>query len=88
MNMFSIGTHPVPGGHIAWIRKVHRAENEIIRGKGGHPIVYPTKAEAKAAAGDAMCAYLNGSLVRDGAIIEARSKAEELFNLPKVRARA
>jgi len=88
LNEFQIGAQPVPGGYIGWFRKVHRCDNEIIRGKGGHPIVYPTKAEAKAAAGEAMVAYLNGSLVRDGAVLEAKSKADELFNLPKARAHA
>ncbi|WP_271024949.1 hypothetical protein [Rhizobium sp. RCAM05973] len=85
MNSFQIGAQSVPGGYLAWFRKVHRCDNEIIRGKGGHPIVYPTKAEAKAAAGEAMVAYLNGSMVRDGAVLEAKSKADELFNLPKQR---
>jgi hypothetical protein len=85
MNEFSIGAQPVPGGFIAWFRKVHKVDNEILKGKGGHPIVYPTKAEAKAAAGEAMVAYLNGAIVRDGAIIEAKSKAEALFNLKPIR---
>ena len=79
MNEFSIGAQPFAGGFIAWFRKVHRCDNEILKGKGGHPIVYPTRAEAKAAAGEAIVAYINGSLVRDGAKLEASSKADQLF---------
>ncbi len=80
MNEFAIGTQAVPGGHIAWFRKVHRAENEIVRGDRGQPIIFPTKSEAKAAAGDALVAYMNGSFCRSGEIIpSARLEAEKLF---------
>lgn len=79
MNEFAIGAQPVATGFYAWFRKVHKCENEILKGKGGHPIVYPTKAEAKAAAGDAIVAYINGSLVRDGALLQASSQADAAF---------
>ena len=83
MNEFALGAHPVAGGFIAWIRKVHKAENEIIKGKGGHPVIYPTKDAAKAAAGDAIVAYLNSPIVGmnavSGAHSPARSAAERLF---------
>lgn len=88
MNQFAIGAQPVATGYYAWFRKVHRCENEILKGKGGHPIVYPTRHAAKAAAGDALVAYINGSLVRDGEIIKAVSTADAHFNLqPFIRAK-
>ncbi|WP_245448002.1 hypothetical protein [Neorhizobium sp. T6_25] len=80
MNEFAIGYMPVAGGFIAWFRKVHKCDNEILKGKGGHPIIYETKAEAKAAAGEAIVAYINGPLVRDGAVVEAQSAADAVFN--------
>lgn len=79
MNEFQIGAQPIAGGYLAWFRRVHKADNEIIKGKGGKPVVYPTKDAAKAAAGEAMVAYINGSLVRDGVTVEASSKADLLF---------
>lgn len=80
MNEFSIGAQPVPGGYVGWFRKVHRADNEILKGDRGQPIIFPTKAEAKAAAGDALVAYMNGSFCRSGEIIpSARLEAEKLF---------
>lgn len=78
MNEFAIGAHPHGGGYIAWFRKVHKCDNEVLKGKGGHPIIYGTKAEAKAAAGEAIVAYINGSLVRHGETI-AVSKADAVF---------
>jgi len=80
MNEFAIGTQAVPGGFLGWFRKVHRAENEIVKGERGQPIIFPTKSEAKAAAGEAIVAYMNGSFVRSGEILSApRREAEELF---------
>jgi hypothetical protein len=29
MNEFQIGTEAVAGGHLGWIRKVHRVTNEV-----------------------------------------------------------
>lgn len=82
-------TQPVAGGFIAWFRKVHRTSNEIIKEKGGLSKIYPTREAAKAAAGEAILAYINGHLVRDGETLQASSKADALFsNLrPWVRAR-
>lgn len=91
MNEFQIGVFPVPGGYLGWVRKVHRASNEILKSDRGHPIVFTSKAEAKAAAGEAMCEFLNSPIFRSGDRIEnadAKSVAEAQFNLPKLRARA
>ncbi|AYG66774.1 MULTISPECIES: hypothetical protein [unclassified Rhizobium] len=79
MNEFQIGTEAVAGGHNGWIRKVHRATNELLRDKRGEPIVFATQDAAKAAAGEAMVAYLNTPMLRDGARVEAISKAEAFF---------
>ena len=79
MNEFQIGTEAVTGGHLGWIRKVHRATNEILKDQSGEPIVFATQDAAKAAAGEAMVAYLNTPMLRDGARVEAISKAEAFF---------
>lgn len=81
MNEFSIGAQPVGGGWVGWFRRVHKADNEVIKGKGGQPQIFPTREAAKAAAGEHLCAYINGHLVRDGAKIQARSDADAVFNL-------
>ena len=79
MNEFQIGTEAVAGGHLGWIRKGHRATNEILRDCRGEPIVFATQDAAKAAAGEAMVAYLNTPMLRDGARVEALSRAEAFF---------
>ncbi|MBM7048326.1 MULTISPECIES: hypothetical protein [Rhizobium] len=79
MNEFQIGTEAVAGGHLGWIRKVHRATNEILKDRSGEPIVFATQDAAKAAAGEAMVAYLNTPMLRNGARVEAISKAEAFF---------
>lgn len=79
MNEFKIGTQQVAAGHLAWIRKVHQTEREYIKGKGGVPIIYPTKADAKAAAGEAIVAYINGHLTATGYQMELKSEAEAIF---------
>jgi len=85
MNEFQIGTEAVAGGHLGWIRKVHRATNEILRDCRGEPIVFATQDAAKAAAGEAMVAYLNTPMLRDGARVETRSKAEAFFKSKLVK---
>jgi hypothetical protein len=79
MNEFQIGTEAVAGGHLGWIRKVHRVTNEVLKDNRGEPIVFLTQDAAKAAAGEAMIAYLNTPMLRDGARVAAMSKAEALF---------
>ena len=65
MNEFQIGTEAVADGHLGWIRKVHRATKEIVRDSRGEPIVFATQDAAKAAAGEAMVAYLNTPMARE-----------------------
>jgi hypothetical protein len=79
MNEFQIGTDAVEGGHLGWIRKVHRATNEVLKDSRGEPIIFSTRDAAKAAAGEAIVAYLNTPMLRDGARVERMSKAEALF---------
>lgn len=79
MNEFQIGTDAVEGGHLGWIRKVHRATNEVLKDGRGEPIVFSTQDAAKAAAGEAIVAYLNTPMLRDGARVEKMAKAEALF---------
>ncbi|TXH83256.1 MAG: hypothetical protein E6Q77_04745 [Rhizobium sp.] len=85
MNEFQIGTEAVVGGHHGWIRKVHRATNEILKDGRGEPIVFATQDAAKAAAGEAIVAYLNTPMLRDGARVEAISKAEAFFKPKSAR---
>lgn len=63
MNSFAIGAQPYAGGFLAWFRKVHRCDNEILKDERGQQIIYSTKEEAKAAAGEALCGYINGNIV-------------------------
>jgi hypothetical protein len=79
MNEFQIGTEAVAGGHLGWIRKVHRATNDVLKDSRGEPIVFSTQDAAKAAAGEAIVAYLNTPMLRDGARVERMSNAEALF---------
>jgi hypothetical protein len=79
MNEFQIGTEAVADGHLGWIRKVHRATNEVLKDNRGEPIIFSTQDAAKAAAGEAMVAYLNTPMLRDGARVERMSRAEALF---------
>ena len=79
MNEFQIGTEAVAGGHLGWIRKVHRATNEVLKDSRGEAIVFLTEDAAKAAAGEAIVAYLNTPMLRDGARVEKMAKAEALF---------
>jgi hypothetical protein len=51
----------------------------VLRDRRGEPIVFATQDAAKAAAGEAMVAYLNTPMLRDGARVEAISKAEAFF---------
>ncbi len=79
MNEFQIGTEAVADGYLGWIRKVHRATNEILRDRRGEVIVFATQDAAKAAAGEAIVAYLNTPMLRDGVKVEALTKAEAFF---------
>lgn len=88
MNEFQIGTEAVAGGHLGWIRKVHRSTNEILKDSCGEPIVFMTPDAAKAAAGEAMVAYLNTPMLRDGVRVQAISKAEAFFKPKQVDAPA
>lgn len=88
MNEFQIGTEAVAGGHLGWIRKVHRAANEVLKDNRGEAIVFLTEVAAKAAAGEAIVAYLNTPMLRDGARVERMSKAEALFKSRRPSAEA
>ncbi|QQM29315.1 hypothetical protein JET14_13375 [Martelella lutilitoris] len=80
MNEVAIGTRPAVGGFHGLIRKVHKADFETVN-RCGEPLVFETREAARAAAGDALCAYINGNLMRrDGAIIgKAKREAERVF---------
>lgn len=65
MNHFAIGTMAEQHGYIGWFRKVHRAENEVVK-KNGKSVIFSTRQEAKLAAADAFVSYMNSEMVRDG----------------------
>jgi len=50
---------------------------------GDKPLIYPSAAQALIAAQGHVIQHINGTMRRDGAVLEARSKADELFNLPR-----
>lgn len=81
MNEFAIGARPAIGGFHGLIRKVHKADYETVN-HDGEPLLFATREEARAAAGDALCAYINGTMMRrDGEIVgKARREAERVFS--------
>lgn len=83
MNAFQIGAHPFKSGFIAYYRRVHKATNEILKDEHGKEIIFGSRAEAEAAAGKALTAYLNGDLCCSGIIPSVRGvrrqSAEALF---------
>lgn len=84
MNAFAIGSFPHRNGFLGYFRRVHRATNEILKDTNGTEIIFPSKAEAKAAAADELCRYLNGSMVCTGPMPSKRDvrrqAAERQFN--------
>ncbi len=82
MNHFAAYSVPVPGGHWAMCRFAQNAQPWPIL-DGDKPQVYPTAAQALIAAQGHVIKHINGTMRRDGAVLEARSKADELFNLPR-----
>ena len=89
MNEFSGYTVQRGGGWWGMLRFARDGKPKPILGEGERPIVFPSELEALRAVNAHLLRYFNGvdnhEFRRDGAIIEARSKAEDLFNLPKVR---
>lgn len=80
MNEVAIGTCPALGGYHGLIRKVHKAKFEAVE-RNGKALVFATREAARAAAGDALCAYINGTMMRrDGETIgKAKQEAEKVF---------
>ena len=74
---------PAAAGAKMSVRNLKKSfgSNEVLKGKGGHPKIFETRDAATAAAGEALVAYINGSLVRDGEKLKAASAADAAFNL-------
>lgn len=76
---------PFRGGYIGYFRRVHKATNEILKDDNGAEIIFPSQAEAEAAAGKALAKYLNGDLCCSGIIPSIRgvrkNTADKLFNI-------
>lgn len=62
MNRFDVGTQRVAQGWIAYYRRVHDAQNIVLR-DGPHDIVFATELEACKAANRALLDYLNTPFV-------------------------
>jgi hypothetical protein len=88
LNRFEVGAEPVKQGYLGWFRRVEKARNQILRDGRGDEIVFPSLADAKAAAADALCSYLNGGLRSTGLMPRKhRAEAEALFrDMPDVPA--
>ncbi|WP_320196241.1 hypothetical protein RMR10_004560 [Agrobacterium rosae] len=82
MNHFAAYTVPVPGGHWAMCRFAQNAQPWPIL-DGDKPLIFTTAKDALIAAQGHVIKHINGTMRRDGAVLEARSKADELFNLPR-----
>lgn len=82
-NLFSIGSYPRKHGFLAYYRRVHKSTNEVLKDDKGAEIIFPSRAEAEAAAGKALTKYLNGDLCCSGIIPSIRgvkrNTAEKLF---------
>ncbi|NTE87222.1 hypothetical protein [Agrobacterium rubi] len=87
MNCIAAYPVPVPGGYRAMVRLSHKAQPWPLM-NGEAPTIYPTFDAAKIAAMEHVIKHINGTMRRDGAILEARSKADALFNLnPTIKQR-
>lgn len=82
MNCFAAYTVPVIGGHWAMCRFAQNAKPWPIL-EDEKPKVFPIKSDALIAAQAHVIKHINGTMRRDGAVLEARSKADELFKLPR-----
>lgn len=81
MNHTSAFIHPRPaGGYWAMIRLPKDAKAHPIRAPGGQPKMFWDAFQAQKAASDAVCAYFNGHLTRDGArLLDHLEAAEAVF---------
>jgi len=80
LNRFEVGAEPVKQGYHGWFRRVEKARNQILKDGHGAEIVFASHADAKAAAADALCDYLNGDLRSTGLLPGGhKAEAEALF---------
>ncbi|MBW3096827.1 hypothetical protein [Pseudohoeflea coraliihabitans] len=81
MNKTDAYVHETPGGaYYAMVRLPRHAKAMPILGKGGRPVRFHDAYSAMRAATQAVLAYFNGHLVRDGETLSAtRDAAEQLF---------
>lgn len=80
MNRFEVGAEPVKHGYLGWFRRVEKARNQVLRDGRGTEIIFPSQADAKAAAADALCRYLNSGLRSTGLLPgKHRAEADALF---------
>ena len=87
MNCFAAYTVPVIGGHWAMCRFAQNAKPWPLMDED-KPKVFPIKSDALIAAQAHVIKHINGTMRRDGAVLEARSKADALFNLtPTIKQR-
>ncbi|UHS60596.1 hypothetical protein HRR99_03200 [Agrobacterium vaccinii] len=82
MNHFAAYSVPVPGGHWAMCRFAQNAQPWPIL-DGDKPLIFTTAKDALIAAQAHVIKHINGTMRRDGAVLEARSKADAIFNLPR-----
>ena len=87
-NHCGFGTHRRPTGWIAWFRLYHHGENRVIR-QGRDDILFPTEAEAEAAAKAEFLRQMNSPIVAESMTgpttkrAAARETAEAIFRRGK-----
>lgn len=87
MNCFAAYTVPVIGGFWAMCRFAQNAKPWPLMDED-KPKVFPVRSDALIAAQGHVIQHINGTMRRDGAVLEARSKADALFNLnPTIKQR-
>jgi hypothetical protein len=85
VNEFSAYPQPVPGGYRVMLRFAKDGKPKPLMCAEDRPHIFPTEGQAWAACTHHLLAYMNGHFRRDGAVIEAKSKADALFNLKPIR---
>ncbi|MDR6818481.1 hypothetical protein J2X76_003658 [Neorhizobium sp. 2083] len=81
MNEFAGFATPRGTGWWAMLRFARDAKPKPVLGEGGAPIVFDTELEALRTVNRHLVGYMNGpEYRRDGAVIEAQSAADAVFN--------
>jgi hypothetical protein len=81
LNHYAAYPVPVPGGYWGMIRLAQDGQPWPIM-DGDKPRVYPTELKARCAAQAHVIQRINGTMRRDGEVLQTANDADKLFNLP------